>query len=265
MLLKLSLRSIIIALSVYSFIIDGGVAGCAASEAGETTSVPKTRKPQQVIQETAVARFHQREEQFANVLRSAVWQYGLISVCWENPKPAQYTDLKLIRLSIANTWEKHSNVKFAGWDRCKRTGPAYVRVLLADTDPKVVGGIGSEISGKPNNVILNITFQKDPYLKERCTRSQDARIKCIRGMAIHEFGHVLGFAHEQNRKDTPKWCKDFESGRSGDWTSAIWDRDSVMNYCSSVREGFQEWPQRQNLSEIDILAVQKLYGVPANN
>ncbi len=238
--------------------------GFAASETRNTTSFPKTNKSQQVIQETAVARFHQREEQFANVLRSALWQFGQISVCWENPESTEDADLKLIRISIADTWEKHSNVKFSGWGPCKETGGTYVRVLLADTDPEVVGGLGSEISGKPNNVILNVTFQKDPYLKERCTRSQDARTKCIRGMAIHEFGHVLGFAHEQNRKDTPKWCKDFASGRSGDWTSTIWDRDSVMNYCSSVREGYQEWPQRQNLSVIDILAVQKLYDVPAN-
>lgn len=262
--MNLSLRSISVTLSICSVIMGGGVVGSAASEAAETTSVPKTKQSQQVIQETAVARFHQIEEQFANVLRSARWQFGLISVCWENPESVQYTDLKLIRLSIADTWEKHSNVKFSGWGPCKETGATYVRVLLADTDPEVVGGLGSEISGKPNNVILNVTFKKDPYLKDRCTRSQDARIKCIRGMAIHEFGHVLGFAHEQNRKDTPKWCKDFASGRSGDWTSTIWDRDSVMNYCSSVREGFQSWPQRQSLSEIDILAVQKLYGVPAN-
>lgn len=207
-------------------------------------------------------RFLNKDEQFANVLSSVKWQAETVSVCWENPEEAQNEDLKLIRLSIADTWEKSTNLKFSGWGPCKERD-GYVHVLIADRDPEVVGGLGNEILGKAESVILNVTFQVDPYLRERCTQTRDARSKCIRGSAIHEFGHVLGFAHEQNRNDTPKWCKDFKSGRDGDWTSAVWDRDSVMNYCSSDREGTQAWPLRDHLSEIDVLAAQRMYGTPS--
>jgi hypothetical protein len=228
------------------------------TRAAEQLLSSEFEQTQKIPQKPARIQFLERIEDFANVLRSTIWQFGQISVCWENLEVATNDDLNLIRQSIADTWEKHSNVKFSGWGSCKELKHSHIRVLLADKDPQVVGGLGKEISRLPRNVVLNVTFKR--ILKKEC--AQDARSKCIRGAAIHEFGHVLGFAHEQNRKDSPKWCKDFKSGGNGDWTSAVWDRDSVMNYCSSVGEGPQRWPLRQDLSEIDVLAVQSLYGPP---
>ncbi|WP_233587534.1 M12 family metallopeptidase [Corallococcus sp. CA049B] len=77
---------------------------------------------------------------------------------------------------------------------------------------------------------------------------------CIRAIAVHEFGHALGFAHEQNRPDRPSTCTEPAQGSYGNLMIGAWDLQSVMNYCNP------DWNGNGELSATDIEGVVQLYG-----
>ena len=80
--------------------------------------------------------------------------------------------------------------------------------------------------------------------------------KCVTSIGVHEFGHAIGFAHEQNRPDTPGECTEAPQGGNGDVMLKPWDIHSVMNYCNPV------YNNDGKLSDYDVVSVQKAYGKP---
>ncbi len=179
---------------------------------------------------------------------AAKWPFNRIFVCWESPA-ANLTDQRaLVRAAIKDTWEFSSGLQIPRWGPCKENSVG-IRISVEDNGPHVKA-LGKYLDGMRSGMVLNFTYEN---WSSSCKATLDY---CNRVIAVHEFGHAIGFAHEQNRPDTPGDCN-MEQGSDGDTLLTPWDPHSVMNYCNKT------YSNDGVLSEFDILAVQYIYGLPS--
>ena len=203
---------------------------------------------------TNIATAHQTRTipQGLTAARNTLWKNRRISVCWENPTSSNRNLRGVVRNAIQNTWAKYSSLSFSGWGKCQSSSKG-IRIKIADEHPHTKG-LGTELDGKKNGMVLNFTFNN---------WSQSCKTKvnyCVRTIAVHEFGHALGFSHEHNRKHgIPEWCKDKKQGSNGGWLITPYDLNSVMNYCNP------KWAGDGNLSNLDITGLRKAYGSPGSS
>lgn len=180
-------------------------------------------------------------------LLAAKWPFGVVFVCWEDFTQSTTAYRALVRNAVAETWELHSGLEFPGWNEC-RPGDKGLRIAIQDIGPHVKF-LGKFVDGERDGMILNATYRN---WSPSCATMLDY---CNRVIAVHEFGHAIGFAHEQNRPDTPGDCNAPAQGPDGDEVDLTpWDPNSVMNYCN------QTYSNDGVLSEFDIKAVQYIYG-----
>jgi hypothetical protein len=178
-----------------------------------------------------------------------------LRVCWD---PGSTTtgdpDIPMlqntVRRAVESTWQRNSRVSFVGWGPC--TGGEQVTAVITRDGSSTAPFVGPH---------------KFTYLNfSQCGPNPQNKADCVYKTAVHEFGHVLGFVHEQTRSDTPNWC----TARDGaaDWLISrgldlgwgqifgAWDTGSVMNYCNPV------WNNDGRLSPTDIRGLQAAYGAP---
>jgi hypothetical protein len=179
------------------------------------------------------------------VNRQSLWPSSSIPVCWEAMPIATSAERDWVRQAVQRTWEAVSAVTFLGWGGCSPGAPG-IHIRVADEGPSAAS-LGRYLNGVTGGITLNFKFAT---WGQGC---QSQREFCIKAIATHEFGHALGFAHEQNRSDTPSWC-DQEQGGNGDFLVGDWDLNSVMNYCNP------SWNGNGNLSYVDVYGVQYFYG-----
>ena len=185
---------------------------------------------------------------YGAILAATVWPKPGIAVCWENPSDAHKEAMQWTRDAVQQTWEKASRLRFTGWEKCSTLNKG-IRIQIADEGPHVKK-LGQQLNGKPAGMVLNFTFQNWSY------NCQTSREDCIRAVAVHEFGHGIGFTHEQNRADTPGECKLLAQGTAPDTALTPFDTESVMNYCN------KNWNNGGMLSAGDVSSVVQLYGAP---
>lgn len=174
----------------------------------------------------------------------SLWQNKSIPVCWENPGDDE-VQRGWVQDQITKTWDAVASLSFTGWQECAATSSG-IRIQISDEGPHTKG-LGDRISGKPSGMVLNFTFTA---WSPACQGKEEL---CIRSIATHEFGHALGFAHEQNRKDKPGNCSAERGGGDGDLVVGKWDLGSVMNYCNPKYNG------NGSLSQSDIDGVRLAY------
>lgn len=183
---------------------------------------------------------------FGAVIQASKWVPSSVFVCWENGSAADQAAMKWTEDAAQGSWAKYSSVKFVGWQTCAQAN-AGIRIRIEDSGPHVKQ-IGQFLDKVPNGMVLNFTFKNWSPV---CQKDLE---KCIRAIAVHEFGHAIGFTHEQNRPDTPGECMAAQ-GSNPDKLLTAYDPSSIMNYCNS------KWNNDGVLSKLDIEAVRIVYGV----
>jgi hypothetical protein len=183
----------------------------------------------------------------------AVWKENEIPVCWEKmaADPFEQSRREQARKAVERTWEAASQVRFTGWAKCPQDDFAGVRIEIADRKKgSLTVALGEKLKGIPGGMVLNFTMKN---WQPKCGNT-DA---CFEQIVVHEFGHALAFAHEQNRPDEPgQECRKTAQGDSGTCTLCAPDRSSIMSYCRS------DWSNNGKLSSCDQSGVAALYGAP---
>ena len=200
------------------------------------------------------------------------WPNGRVPVCYA-PDGNNQALLAEAKTVLADSWGQAANITFVDWGPCV-TGcnnpdlPSMVVVHFAagtrgETSPR---GPAPANSGQGRCMPPEYPCCPTPGVTSVTLISNDTDRfhQRFRYEVIHEFGHALGFAHEQERPDnwqqgTPI-CNKFDNGtmaQPGGTYETPFDYASIMDYCSQeqVLGGYPTF-----LSSGDILGVRKVYG-----
>jgi hypothetical protein len=165
-----------------------------------------------------------------------------LSVCFQSASNSSAAERQTVRSTVEAAWPQHSEiVRFTGWDTCGPEG-ADIEILHSSTITRSCSTFGKyheTNSGGCDGIMKLRTPLSSPNTN-------------LPYAYVHEFGHALGFRHEQSHPDhdtLDPTCTDDEA--LGDGTVlGPYDPDSIMNYCA---------PASPVLSAGDIESIQTMY------
>lgn len=204
-------------------------------------------------------------DKYGAVKRKTRWDDPVINVCWDEAPKSKIEEYYrvVVERAVVSSWPKHSDVRFIGWKICTERREKGIHIVVKDEAPRTKG-LGRYLDGRPEGMVLNFEFNK---WRPAC-RIDKSKDDCVRYLAVHEFGHALGFIHEHARSDAQECSADIESiGAKGVKIISEYDEKSIMNYCSPTWKmyGVAEKPSGDEtlevLSALDKYSVAKHYKI----
>ena len=128
-----------------------------------------------------------------------------------DPNPSLETVVGKVRGALSRTWERHSSVRFVGWQKCSQltgTQPSEFVHLYIHPGAGNASQIGTDSKGaKTHFEPWGPGFDKNKCIEYNPTRAvSEYRFSCVEQFAIHEFGHAIGLLHEWQHPAKPNSC-----------------------------------------------------------
>lgn len=131
--------------------------------------------------------------------------YGSDAGLFHDPNPSLDEVVHHMRKALANTWERHSAVRFVGWETCNNPPTTTVRLTVHPDVDVNDASVGFVLPPEANIRPWGNSFNSCIVYDGSTTRMR-YDFDCAEQYAIHEFGHVLGLLHEWSSPAKPDGC-----------------------------------------------------------
>jgi hypothetical protein len=199
----------------------------------------------------ALSAFVQPDRALALIQLGTAWPDGRVKVCWR-ADAVTHTDhadsARVVRDTVENHWGRAANLNFTGWGTCNpgaepNLPPGTIAIHWSDDD----GNKGPW---------ADVGYYTTKRTFVRLTRLGGAVDEAtLRADTLHEFGHAIGFWHEQDHPQRGSQAAGVCTGTPKTDATVLtpFDVNSIMawTYCYDTPHVLSPW---------DVIGVQNVYG-----